>query len=543
LLHGPPGVGKTLLVRALAAEAATVLAPFAVRVFTINGPAIVSPVVGRSEQALRAVFERAAAFACGGALGDADDNTGGAGGLAIIFMDEMDAICPRRATPGARIAAGGGGHSDPVLSRIVTQLLTLMDGALVQGAAGGSGGAAARGHVIVIGATNRPDALDPALRRPGRFDREVRIDPPAAPARLAILRLHARGLPLSPLAAAALPAVAERAVGYVGADLAAVCREAATLALQRALRGSLPPAWRDPELALSSDSAPCEELVTPDDLETALRLVGASSLRGLTPQHERTAWADIGGMGSVVAQLQAAVVGPLSPERAALYRRMGLSMPRGLLLYGPPGNSKTTLVRALATAVHASFFALAGADVYSPFVGDAERTLRTVFARAREAVPSLIFLDEIDAMVGKRGIGGAGGGGHDVSTSVLATLLAEMDGVQSADGVLVVGATNRPGALDPALLRPGRLELHIHVPLPDAAGRAAILRVHTRACTLEAGVDLDLLSAGTPGWSGARLENLCREAGMAALRRRGLSAPAIAHADFVAALARLQTSA
>jgi transitional endoplasmic reticulum ATPase len=324
----------------------------------------------------------------------------------------------------------------------------------------------------------------------------------------------------------------------VGADLAALCREAALISAQRTAAEAL---GRVDGCGTPLAPEPAQQLhrVTPADLEAAALRVGASALRGLTPQHAATPWSHIGGMDGVIRQLRDAVEGPLSGERAAAYRSMGLSVPRGLLLYGPPGNSKTTLVRALATAVCASFFALSGADVYSPYVGDAERTLRTVFARARAAVPSLIFLDELDAMVGKRGIGGSSGG-HSVSTSILATLLTEMDGVQSADGVLVVGATNRRRALDPALLRPGRLELHIPVPLADATGRADILRIHTQRCVLADDVDVGALAAGTAGWSGAQLENLCREAGMTALRTRGLGAAAVTQADFVDALRRLR---
>lgn len=242
----------------------------------------------------------------------------------------------------------------------------------------------------------------------------------------------------------------------------------------------------------------------------------------------------------MVTKLRSAVELPLLHHSA--FTAMALSPPRGILLYGPPGNSKTTLVRALANALHASFFVLSGADVYSPYVGEAEKTLRTVFARARAAPPALIFLDEIDAIVGSRGIGGTGSGdgGSAVSTGILATLLTEMDGVVSAEGVVIVAATNRKEALDPALLRPGRLELHLHVPLPDADGRLAILRIHTRKCSVASDVDLAALARDTEGWSGAELGNVCREASMEALRE-DIGADAVAARHFAAALEKLRT--
>jgi len=438
-------------------------------------------------------------------------------------------------------------------------------------------GASAGGRVVVVGATNRPDALDPALRRAGRFDAEVRVDPPDAAARAAILSLHARRMPLHPELLVRprsgangppspyLARLAAECVGFVGADLRALCREAAMAAAARSCVAAGVVDAAAVQLQAAADGAH-PLCVTAADFDRARLHVQPSALRGVcgvtvVPHTEAgssgegddagSAWSAVGGMGGVVSRLRAAVELPMRFPH--LYAAMRVAPPRGVLLYGPPGCSKTTLVRALAASVHASFLAVTGAEVYSPYVGEAERTLRALFARAREAAPCIVFLDEIDALVGSRGgIGpGAGAAGKDgvgvcrwrsilpvafskltlpcapavragdVSVGILATLLTEMDGVQSAVGVTVIGATNRPQALDPALLRPGRLELHLEVPLPaSSAQRLDILRVHARTLCLGADVRLELLASeeATGGWSGARLAGLCREAGMEALR-------------------------
>jgi SpoVK/Ycf46/Vps4 family AAA+-type ATPase len=552
LLHGPPGTGKTQLVRAAAAIAARSLPGLVVKVFAVDGSSIMSSVPGETEARLRTIFAAAGAHAAGRRPGgsgstrlDADgldedeeasavpisaaDEAGGpdelitvhdfsptaiaiaqletelrsllsraagdpstpataasrlpasgaaaaskapaprrpaldaapSGGLSIVFLDEMDALCPRRFTQGARI--GAAGSSNPVTARLVAQLLTLMDGVQhkVEAVAASGGRGAAGGRVVVVGATNRPDAIDPALRRPGRFDREVRIDIPNADARLQILRLQLRGAPLHPAAAALLPQLAAECVGFVGADLQALCRDATRLAADRAVarrerlllqlrdehgaRGSqtaLAPvagvesvadaavpadtlaqhtplaAHADANLSgqpravntglAAADGAGSVDCITPEDFIAARLGIVPSALRGISTRVEHTQWSDVGGMDRVIDRLRSAVEAPL--RHPQLYARMRIAPPRGVLLHGPPGNSKTTLVRALASAVHSAFFAVSGAEVYSPYLGEAERTLRALFARARETAPAIIFLDEVDALVGSRGIGGSGGG-------------------------------------------------------------------------------------------------------------------------------------
>lgn len=500
LLYGPPGCGKTLLVRCLAHEAAQLAhscghtLPFSV--FTVNGSEVMSPIPGESERRLRAVFQRAREYA-DKLASEARARKQHGLPLAVIFMDEIDAIAPKRATAGGRV---GQGVSSVSAIRLVTQLLTLLDGAEAKPSIETSDdGMPTRGHVVVIGATNRPQDLDPALRRPGRLDREVRLDPPTPTQREAILRKYVQAMNVEPrvLQGSYLSELASAAIGFVGADLQSWCVTAQQIADKRGNAGGT-------------------SVITTHDIEAARLIVSASSLRGLQPVISTTRWSDVGGMDAVVTGLTEAVQAPLT--HGQVYRAMGLAVPRGVLLYGPPGNSKTTLVRALACSVHASFFSLSSADVLSAYVGEAEATLREAFARARRAVPAILFLDEIDAIVGKRGIGSSAS--RDVSTGLLTTLLTEMDGVAAADGVLIVAATNRPDALDPALLRPGRLELHIHVPCPDEPGRLSILQVHTRQLSLHPSLDLATWAREdkTQGWSGAQLENLCREAAMCALR-------------------------
>lgn len=488
LLHGPPGTGKTALIRAAASAAARCLPGTPVKVFAVDGASLLSGVPGQTEAALRRIFAEAAAHA--GQHDDADDGTsarrgaaaaidaggndeaysavslidfsrkdgagstdgrsafntynppaaagvaahesshGAAHGLSIVFLDEMDALCPARFKEGARV--GASGSSNPILLRTVAQLLTLMDGAAAKLRAAASAAAGSPvGRVVVVGATNRPDAIDPALRRPGRFDREVRIPIPDAAARLAILRLQTARLPLSREAQEALPQIASDAVGFVGADLQALVREAARRAASRVAAAAAEAALLADGLFLhrpgpGSDSTPAgtdalaRESVPPislADLTVARAGIMPSALRGVATRVEPARWEDVGGMADVIARLRSAVEGPLT--HAALYARMGVAPPRGVLLHGPPGNSKTTLVRALASAVRAAFVALSAAEVYSPYVGEAERILRAAFARAREAAPCILFLDEIDALVGSRGIGAGAGGGNGECNMIL----------------------------------------------------------------------------------------------------------------------------
>lgn len=546
LLHGPSGAGKSLLARAACADAAEVLP---VRLFVVEGARILSDVIGEPEQRLREVFAGAREFArratreaaeAAAALAKYSGGGGGGGGVrgagvSVVLVEGLDVLCPRRSECG------------PAEARIVAQMLTLLDGVEVGSAA------TTDGRVVVIGTTSRPDDIDPALRRPGRLDREVRLEPPGPSARAAILRVHTQRLPLSAQAAAALDELASAAVGYTGSDLASVCREAAMTAMERVGRGGggggdgggdggaaggpeeggigggdsddgggadgFKAASGSPVAASAVAASEDTSGVTLADMRRAFALVAPSALRGITVTPPKTLWSDIGGLDEVKRRMRQAVEWPLL--YADSFTRLGLQAPRGVLLYGPPGCSKTTLVRAAATAARATFFSMSGADVFSPYVGEAERTLRVLFRRAREAAPAVIFLDEVDAMVARRdldGTGSGGGGAGSEASGVLSTLLNEMDGVESAAGVLVVGATNRPHMLDAALMRPGRFETRLLVPLPDLRARRVILDIHTRRTPLHDEVSLDDVAARTEGFTGAELESVCRESAMHALR-------------------------
>lgn len=465
LLYGPPGCGKTLIARAVAAETSA-------HFIHINGPEIIDRYYGASESNLRNAFEEARRRA-----------------PAIIFIDELDAIAPRREDMSG---------DRQIERRVVAQLLTLMDGL------------EPRGNVIVIGATNLPNALDPALRRPGRFDREISISVPDAAARREILEIHTRGMPLAD--DVDLERLARQTHGYVGADLAALCREAAMNALRRVM----------PELDRGMAAFPDLQTlhVTAADFSAAMTEIVPSAGRELFAERPTVSWDDVGGLDTVRQILTEAVVWPL--QYPALLDRAGIRPPRGILLHGPPGVGKTLVAAALAHASEANFIAVKGPQLLSMWVGESERALRKLFQTARQAAPCLVFFDELDALAPPRGSDTA-----QVAERLVGQLLTELDGIEELRGVLVVAATNRLDRIDPALLRPGRFELIVELPLPDEQARAAILAVHTRRMPLAPDVDLSALAAATPGASGADLAGLCRRAAMAAVREH-LSA---GHAD------------
>ncbi|KAJ3280991.1 hypothetical protein HK104_000276 [Borealophlyctis nickersoniae] len=455
LLHGPPGVGKTLLV-------STVARACGAKMLTIHGPEIYGAYYGESERRLREKF------------GEARDMAEREDCPCILFIDELDALTPHRTTTSA--------HE----SRVVAQLLTLMDGIT------------SRGRLVVVAATNRPNAIDPALRRPGRFDREVAIGVPSEAERLGILQGLVGGVRLEGVT---LEEVARVTNGFVGADLAALWREAVGCAVSRT-KGDF-------------ESPPT---ITATDMAHALHTTQPSTSRSLsTPS--TTTYANIGGLHAVKLRLRQTIEWPLLHR--ATFARLGLEASRGVLLYGPPGCSKTTLVKALAATQGVTFLSVDGAGLYSSFVGEAEREVRTQFARARATHPSILFIDEVDAIVGKRALGSNTSKGDSVQERVLSALLNEMDGIESAKGVVVVGATNRPDLIDAALLRPGRFDRILYVPPPDLTTRKEILQVHTRGMPLSPRIDLEDLARRTERYTGADLKGVCREAGMEGVRSRG----------------------
>jgi transitional endoplasmic reticulum ATPase len=464
LLHGPPGCGKTLIARAVAHETSA-------RFFNVAGPEIIDQWYGASEAHLRRVFEAAARQA-----------------PAIIFLDEVDAIAPKREQlSGERQAE----------RRLVAQLLTLMDGL------------EARGNVVVIAATNIPDTLDPALRRPGRFDRELAIGAPDRPGRREILSIFTRGMPLGD--DADLDALAAQTHGFVGADLEALCREAGMSALRRALGG--------PELTqgqLASDVL-MELHVGADDFQAALHEVAPSALRALAVEIPEVGWDDVGGLEDVKRLLVETVEWPL--RHPQLFAHFGVRSARGVLLHGAPGVGKTLLARALAHESQANFIAVRGPQLFSMYLGETERAVRELFARARQVAPCVVFFDELDALAPARGVADS-----QTAERVVAQLLTEIDGLQGLQGVVVVAATNRPELIDPALLRPGRFDMLVALPPPDDEARLAILRVHTRSMPLAGDVDLARIAATTAALAGAELEALCRRAALGAVREQ-LAAP------------------
>ncbi len=519
LLHGPPGTGKTLIAKAVANE---VDAHF----ISISGPEIMSKYYGESEQRLREIFE------------EAKENA-----PSIIFIDEIDSIAPKREEV-----------TGEVERRVVAQLLTLMDGL------------EARGQVIVIGATNRPDAVDPALRRPGRFDREIEIGVPDKEGRKEILQIHTRGMPIEPdysrsevlrileefksserfdrekveriiekvekagsedevisalkedeeifsevkarLIDEMFDYIAELTNGFVGADLAALAKEAAMHALRERMEKG--------EIDIEAEEIPAEVLeslkVTMDDFLEALKNIEPSAMREVLVEVPNVKWDDIGGLEKAKQELREAVEWPMKyPE---LFREVGIKPPKGILLYGPPGTGKTLLAKAVANESNANFISVKGPELLSKWVGESEKHVREMFRKARQVAPCIIFFDEIDSLAPRRG----GIGDSHVTERVVSQLLTELDGLEELKDVMVIAATNRPDMVDPALLRPGRIERHIYIPPPDKEARKEIFRIHTRNMPLAEDVNLDELAEKTEGYSGADIEAVCREAGLTAIR-------------------------
>ena len=475
LLHGPPGTGKTRLARAVANESAA-------EFFLINGPEIMGSAYGESEGKLRQVFEEAAKAA-----------------PSIVFIDEIDSIAPKR-----------GQVSGEAEKRLVAQLLTLMDGL------------EARANVVVIAATNRPEAIDEALRRPGRFDREIVVGVPDERGRREILGIHTRGMPLGDRVD--LDELARTTYGFVGADLAALAREAAIEAVRKLM----------PRLDLSEGTIPPEVLdtlaVTREDFVDALKRVQPSAMREVMVEAPRVRWDDVGGLDDAQMRLKEGVELPLKDPDA--FRRLGIRPAKGFLLYGPPGTGKTLLAKAVAREAQANFIATKSSDLLSKWYGESEQQIAKLFARARQVAPCVIFIDELDSLVPARG---GGMGEPQVTERVVNTILAEMDGLEELQSVVVIGATNRPNLIDPALLRPGRFDELIYVGVPDRAGRERILRIQTGKMPLAADVDLSVVAGRTDRFTGADLEDVVRRAGLNALRR-SLKSAEVWMVDFEEAL-------
>ena len=458
LLYGPPGCGKTLLARTVASETAAYF-------IDISGPEIIHKLYGESEAHLRSVFQEA-----------------GEKAPSIVFFDEIDAIAPKRSDVKGEVE-----------KRVVGQMLALMDGLK------------SRGRVVVIGATNIPDNLDPALRRPGRFDREIEIGIPDRDGRAEILEIHTRGMPLAGDVDTAYLATVTH--GFGGADLEALAREAGMGALRRLM----------PNIDLASADVPYGELmaaeVTMGDFLSALGGIEPSALREVFTEIPDVSWDEVGGMEEAKAALREAVEWPL--RYPAAFTRAGTRPAKGILLSGPPGGGKTLLARAVAHESGVNFISVKGPELLSKWVGESEKGIRELYKKARQAAPCIVFLDEIDALAPQRG----DGAGNHVTERVVSQLLTELDGIEELHGVVTLATTNRPDILDSALLRPGRFDLQIEIGLPDAPTRRAILEIHTGRQPLADDVDLDALTARTENCMGADLAGICREAGMEAIRR------------------------
>ncbi|KAF9448797.1 AAA family ATPase [Macrolepiota fuliginosa MF-IS2] len=475
LLHGPPGTGKTHLARAIASATKS-------SVLVINGPELTSAYHGETESKLRDVFREAREKS-----------------PCIVVLDELDAIAPRREDD-----AGG-----EVEKRVVATLLTILDGME-------DGGEQTRGRVVVIGTTNRPNAIDPALRRPGRFDREIEIGIPDAQARFSILKVLLAKTPCN-ISDDELAAFASRAHGYVGADLAAIIREAGTIAIKRWVATS------------SQDTNNLPPKLTIAELVSSLPSVRPSAMRSLFVEMPQVRYSDIGGQSNVIQKLREAIEWPLLHPEA--FKRLGVRAPKGLLLYGPPGCSKTVLARACACESGVNFMAVKGSELLNKYVGESERGVREIFRKARAAAPSIIFFDEIDALATSRGSSDTEAGSHE---GALTSLLNEMDGVQELIGVTIVAATNRPEVIDSALMRPGRLDRILYVGPPDQAGREEIFRIKTKNMSVENNVNLAELAALCEGCSGAEITAMCQEAAIFEMQK-DINAPFVSQKSFVAA--------
>lgn len=480
LLYGPPGTGKTLLARAVANETEA-------NFFHIAGPEIMGSKYGESEERLRQVFQEASQNA-----------------PSIIFIDEIDSIAPKREQV-----------TGEVERRIVAQLLTLMDGL------------EPRQNIVVIGATNRRDAIDEALRRPGRFDREIVIGVPDQNGRREVLAIHTRGMPLAE--DTDLDEIARTTYGFVGADLGALVREAAMDALRRVL----------PNINLK-EGIPAEVLekltVSHDDFMSAMKRIQPSALREIMIQAPNVRWEDVGGLDDAQMKLKEGVELPLRSPQS--FKRMGIRPAKGFLLFGPPGTGKTLLAKAVAREAEANFVATKSSDLLSKWYGESEQQVSRLFERARQVAPTVVFIDEIDSLAPARG---GGLGEPAVTERVVNTLLAEMDGLEDMQGVVVMAATNRPNLLDPALLRPGRFDELVYVPVPDAKARRKILGIHTKKMPLADNIDLDALAERSERFTGADLEDLTRRAGLIALRQ-SLDATTVTNEDFEKALQEVRPS-
>lgn len=456
LLHGPPGTGKTLLAKAVANETNA-------NFYHIGGPEIMSKFYGESEERLREIFK------------EAEENA-----PSIIFIDEIDSIAPKREEV-----------SGDVEKRIVSQLLTIMDGL------------ESRGQLVVIGATNRPNAIDPALRRPGRFDREIEIGLPDRNGRLQVLHIHTRGMPLAE--DVDLENIASRTHGFVGADLEALAKEAAMGALRRIL----------PEINLDEESIPADLLdkitVTMDDFENSLREVPPSTMREVLVESPNVQWTDVGGLEDTKQELREAIEWPL--KYGEIFDYSGVSPPKGIMLYGSPGTGKTLIAKAVATESEVNFISVKGPELLSKWVGESERGVREVFRKARQAAPCIVFFDEVDSIVPPRGRDL----GSNVTERVVSQILTELDGLESLKDVVVIAATNRPDMVDPALMRPGRIDRILYIPNPDKDAREAILAIHTRGMPLAEDIDMDKLAEQMENYSGADIAATCQAASQIAI--------------------------